>query len=133
VSKPRFTTTLLCAFAGLAVVLGMIGVYGVMGCRVRWQLREIAVRQALGAQRSDVVWHVLRQGFAIILPGLCLGLAGSAALSRLLSSMLYQVPANDPRTLAAVSAGLIGVALLACWIPAMRSARTDPLEALRHD
>jgi putative ABC transport system permease protein len=133
VSKPRFTTALLCAFAGLAVVLGMIGVYGVMGCRVRWQLREVAVRQALGAQRSDVVWHVLRQGFAIILPGLCLGLLGSVALSRLLSSMLYEVPANDPLTLAAVSAGLIGVAVLACGIPAMRAARVDPLESLRHD
>jgi putative ABC transport system permease protein len=133
VSKPRFTTALLCAFAGLAVVLGMIGVYGVMGCRVRWQLREVAVRQALGAQHSDVVWHVLRQGFGIILPGLCLGLLGSAALSRVLSSMLYEVPANDPLTLATVSAGLIGIALLACWIPAMRAARVDPLEALRHD
>jgi len=133
VSKPRFITALLSAFAGLAVVLGMIGVYGVMGCRVRWQLREVAVRQALGAQRRDVVWHVLRQGFGIILPGLCLGLPGSVALSRLLSSMLYEVPANDPLTLAAVSAGLVGVALLACWIPAMRAARVDPLESLRHD
>jgi predicted permease len=133
VSKPRFTTALLCAFAGLAVVLGMIGVYGVMGCRVRWQLREVAVRQALGAQRSDVVWHILRQGFGIILPGLCLGLFGSVALSRLLSSMLYEIPANDPFTLVSVSAGLIGVALLACWIPAMRAARVDPLVSLRHD
>jgi putative ABC transport system permease protein len=133
VSKPRFTTALLSAFAALAVVLGMIGVYGVMGCRVRWQLREVAVRQALGAQRRDVVWHVLRQGFGIILPGLCLGLLGSVALSRLLSGMLYEVPANDPFTLAAVSAGLIGVALLACWIPAMRAARIDPLESLRHE
>ena len=133
VSKPRFTTALLCAFAGLAVVLGIIGVYGAMGCRVRWQLREVAVRQALGAQRSDVVRHVLRQGFAIIVPGLCLGLLGSVVLSRLLTSMLYEVPANDPITLAAVSTGLIVAALLACWIPAMRAARTDPLESLRHN
>jgi putative ABC transport system permease protein len=133
VSRPRFTTALLCAFAGLAVVLGMIGVYGVMGCRVRWQLRELAVRQALGAQRRDVVWHVLRQGLSIILPGLCVGLAGSIALSRLLSSMLYEVSATDPFTLAAVSVGLIGAALLACWIPAMRAARVDPLVSLRHD
>ncbi len=133
VSKPRFTTTLLCAFAGLAVVLGIIGVYGVMGCRVRWQLRELAVRQALGAQRRDVVWHVLRQGMGIILPGLCLGLLGSIALSRLLSSMLYEVSATDPLTFAAASLGLIGAALLACWIPAMRAAHVDPLVALRHD
>jgi putative ABC transport system permease protein len=133
VSKPRFTTALLCAFAGLAVVLGLIGVYGVMGCRVRWQLRELAVRQALGAQRRDVVWHVLRQGLGIILPGLCLGLAGSIALSRLLSSMLYEVSATDPLTFVAASTVLVGVALLACWIPAMRAARVDPLASLRQD
>ena len=133
VSKPRFTTALLCAFAGLAVVLGIIGVYGVMGCRVRWQLRELAVRQALGAQRRDVVWHVLRQGLGIILPGLCLGLSGAISLSRLLSSMLYEVSATDPFMFVEVSAGLIGVGLLACWIPAMRAARVDPLVSLRHD
>jgi putative ABC transport system permease protein len=69
----------------------------------------------------------------IVLPGLCVGLLGSVALGRLLSSMLYEVPANDPLTLAAVSTGLIAVALLACWIPAMRAARTDPLESLRHN
>jgi putative ABC transport system permease protein len=88
-----------------------IGVYCVMGCRVRWQLPEVAVRQALGAHRGDVVRHVLRQGLAVVLPGLCLGLLGSAALRRLLSSMLYhveEVPANDLLMLAAVSVGLIG-------------------------
>src|SRR5258706_8709522 len=104
-----------------------------MGCRIRWQVRELAVRQALGAQRRDVVWHVLRQGFAIIVPGLCLGLLGSVVLSRLLSSMLYEVPANDPLTFAAVSTGLMSMALLACWIPAMRAARVDPLVSLRQD
>jgi putative ABC transport system permease protein len=114
-------------------VLGLIGVYGVMGCRIRWQLRELAVRHALGAQRRDLVWHVLRQGIAIIVPGFCLGLLGSVALSRLLSSMLYEVPANDPFTFAIVSTSLIGVALLACWIPARRAARMDPLVWLRHD
>jgi putative ABC transport system permease protein len=133
VSRPRFTTALLLAFAGLAVMLGLIGVYGVMGCRIRWQLRELAVRHALGAKRRDLVWHVLRQGVAIIVPGLCLGLLGSVALSRLLSSMLYEVPANDPFTFATVSTGLIGVALLACWIPARRAARMDPLVWLRHE
>lgn len=111
----------------------MIGVHGVMGCRVRWQLRELAVRQALGAQRRDIVWYVLHQGFSIILPGLCLGLAGAIALSRLLSHMLYEVPPNDPLTFAAVSAGLTGAGLLACWIPATRAARADLLALLRHD
>ena len=133
VSRPRFTAALLCAFAGLAVVLGMIGVYGVMSCRMRWQLRELAVRQALGAQRKDIVRHVLRQALAMIVPGVCLGLLGSIALSRLLSSMLYEIHANDPSTFAAVSTSLVAVALLACWIPAMRAARVDPLVSLRQD
>jgi putative ABC transport system permease protein len=133
VSGPRFTAVLLFVFAGLAIVLGLIGVYGVMGCRIRWQLRELAVRQALGAQQKDVIWHVLRQGFAIILPGLFTGLLGAIWLSRLLSSMLYEVPVHDPLTFAAASVGLVGVALLACWIPAMRAARSDPLQWLRRD
>jgi putative ABC transport system permease protein len=133
VSGPRFTTVLLLVFAGLAVVLGLIGVYGVMGCRVRWQLRELAVRQALGAQRRDVIWHVLRQGLAIILSGVFAGLLGAVCLGRLLASMLYEVPARDPLTLATVCAGLVGVALLACLVPAVRAARTDPLRSLRHD
>lgn len=133
VSGPRFTAFLLFTFAGLAIVLGWIGVYGVMGCRVRWQLRELAVRQALGAQPGDVLRHVLRQGLAIILPGLVLGVMGSLALSRVLAGMLYQVSAHDPLTLSAVSAGLVAAALLACWIPALRAAHADPLRYLRHD
>jgi putative ABC transport system permease protein len=133
VSGPRFTTVLLFAFAAVAIVLGWIGVYGVMGCRVRWQLRELAVRQALGAQRNDVIRHVLLQGAIIVLPGVIAGLAGALWLSRLLSSMLYEVPPRDPLTFAAVSSGLVAVALLACWIPAARAARSDPLQFLRHD
>jgi putative ABC transport system permease protein len=129
VSGPRFTTVLLFVFAGLAVLLGLIGVYSVMSCRVRWQLRELAVRQALGAQRKDVISHVLRQGFAIILPGVIAGFLAAIWLSRLLSSILYEVSAHDPLTFAAVSAALVAVALLACWIPAMRAARVDPLES----
>jgi putative ABC transport system permease protein len=133
VSGPRFTALLLFAFAGLAVVLGLIGVYGVMGCRVRWQLRELAVRQALGAQPRDVVWHVLRQGVGIVVAGLVVGLLGALSLSGLLASLLYEVSARDPLTLATVCTGLILVALLACWIPAARAAGSDPLQLLRHD
>jgi predicted permease len=133
VSGPRFTTVLLFAFAALAIMLGLIGVYGVMDCRIRWQLRELAARQALGAQRKDVIWHVLRQGFAIILPGFVAGVLGAIGLSRLLSSMVYQASVHDPLTLATVPLGLVTVALLACWIPAMRAARRDPVLLLRHD
>ena len=91
------------------------------------------MRQALGARQKDVIWHVLRQGFAIILPGLFTGLLAALWLSRLLSSMLYEVPVHDPLTFAAVSTGLVSIALLACCIPAMRAARSDPLPLLRHD
>jgi putative ABC transport system permease protein len=133
VSGPRFTTVLLSAFAALAIMLGMIGVYGVMDCRIRWQLRELAVRQALGARRNDVIWHVLRQGITIIVTGLVAGLSGAIGLSRLLSSMLYQVSVHDPLTFATVPIGLVSVALLACWIPALRAARQDPVQLLRHD
>jgi putative ABC transport system permease protein len=133
VSKPRFTAALLAAFAALALVLGIAGIYGVMGCRVRWQFRELAVRQALGAQPGDIVRHVLWQGAAIIAPGFCVGLAGSLAATRWMRSLLYEVSPADPATFAGVSAALVAVALLACWIPAARAARMDPLAALRQD
>ncbi len=133
VSLPRFTALLLLAFASLAVLLGAIGVYGVMGCRVRWQLREFAVRQALGARPSDVLRHVMRQGLAIVLPGLFVGLCAALALGRLLAGLLYDVSPRDPLTLAALSAGLAAVALLACCIPALRAAGSDPLPLLRRD
>jgi putative ABC transport system permease protein len=133
VAKPRFATAMLGAFAGLAAVLGIIGVYGVMAYRLRWQSRELALRLALGAQRGDVVRFLLLQAFGIILPGLGLGLLGSALLSRSLSSMLYDVSANDPVTLAAVSGGLTAVALLASYFPARRAAKVDPMVALRYE
>jgi putative ABC transport system permease protein len=133
VSKPRFIAALLFAFAGLAVVLGIIGVYGVVACRVRWQMRELAVRQALGAQPRDVIGHVLRQGLGMIAMGIAAGLVGSLALSRVLSGMLYEVRANDPATLIGVTLMLSAVALAACWIPARRAARVDPLVLLRYE
>ena len=133
VSKPRFTAALLCAFAALAGILGIIGVYGVVSCRVRWQMRELAVRLALGAQSRDVIRHVLAQGLGMIAAGLLAGVAGSLALGRLLSGMLYEVHANDPLTLASAGLLLSVVALAACWIPARRAARVDPLALLRYE
>ncbi len=133
VSTPRFTAALLCAFAGLAAILGIIGVYGVVSCRVRWQMREMAIRQALGAQPRDVVGHVLRQGVTMIAVGIVAGVAGSLSLSRLLSGFLYEVRANDPVTLVGSVAVLSIVALAACWIPARRAARVDPLVLLRYE
>jgi putative ABC transport system permease protein len=133
VSGPRYTAGLLIAFAALAIALGLVGVYGVMDCRIRWQLRELAVWQALGAQRNDVMWHVIRQGLAIILLGLLAGLSGALGMSRLLTGMLYQVSVHDPFTFTIVPAGLASVALLACWLPAMRAAKRDPAQLLHHE
>jgi putative ABC transport system permease protein len=133
VATPRFTAALLCAFAGLAAVLGIIGVYGVVSCRVRWQMRELAVRQALGAQPRDVIRHVLRQGLTMIAIGIAAGVAGSLGLGRVLSGMLYEVRANDPATLIGGAVLLSAVALAACWIPARRAARVDPLVLLRYE
>lgn len=133
VSGPRFAAVLLAAFALLALVLGSLGVYGVMACRIRWQLRELAVRQALGASPRDVIRQVMRQGLSVVLPGVVLGVAGALAASRSLASLLYGVKANDPRTLALVAAVLVAVALAACSIPAIRAARVDPMDALRSE
>ncbi|HTS75534.1 MAG TPA: ABC transporter permease [Bryobacteraceae bacterium] len=133
VSKPRFLALLLNAFAALAGVLGILGVYGVVSCRVRWQMRELAVRQALGAEPGDVMRLVLGQGFAIIAIGIAVGIAGSLALSRLLATLVYQVRPNDPMTLASAAIVLSAAALMACWFPARRATRVDPLALLRYE
>jgi putative ABC transport system permease protein len=133
VSKPRFTAALLLAFAALAAILGIIGVYGVVSCRVRWQMRELAVRQTLGAQPGDVVRHVLRQGLWMIAAGIAGGIAASLTLGRVLAKMLYEVRSNDPVTLIGVALLLSAVAMAACWIPARRAARVDPLVLLRYE
>lgn len=132
-ARPRFTAALLASFAARAMLLGLIGVYGVIGCRVRWQVRELAVRQALGARPGDVVRLVLRQGVAIIIAGTAAGVAGALSMGRALRSLLYEVPYHDPRTITAAAAPLAAVALAACWIPARRAARIDPAVALRED
>jgi predicted permease len=133
VAKPRFVAALLSVFAALAGVLGIIGVYGVVSCRVRWQMRELAVRQALGAQPGDVLRLVLSQGLAIIVIGVAAGIIGSLALSRILATLVYQVRPNDPTTLASTAIGLAAVAAAACWFPARRAARADPLALLRYE
>lgn len=133
VARPRFTAALLTAFAVLAMTLGLIGVYGVIGCRVRWQFRELAVRQALGAQPRDVVRLVMRQGLAMVVAGTVLGTGGALVLGRALRALLYEVPADDPRTLVAAAAMLVTVALAACWIPARRAGRIDAAVALREE
>jgi putative ABC transport system permease protein len=127
----RLTMTLLGAFAGLALVLASVGLYGVMALSVTQRTRELGIRMALGAARSDVFRLVLGQGVALVSLGIGLGLIGALAASRALSSLLYGVGALDFSALAIAIASLATVALLACWLPARRATLVDPIEALR--
>ena len=131
VAQPRFNTTLLAAFAALALLLAAIGIYAVIAYSVTQRTREIGVRLALGARKGDVIRLVLRQGMTPALAGAALGLAGAWAMTRLISGLLFEVNATDPATFAAVTLLLLAIALLACWIPARRAAKVDPMIALR--
>ena len=127
----RFSLFLLGGFAALAVVLASIGLYGVMSYMVTQRSRELGVRLALGAGKGDVLALVLRQGVALALVGVVIGLAAAFALTRAMRGMLFQVGATDPITFVVVPLLLVGVALFASWLPARRATRVDPIEALR--
>jgi putative ABC transport system permease protein len=133
IAQPRFRALLITLFGAVALALATIGIYGVVAYSVARRTHEIGVRMALGAQTTDVLKLVLRQGMWLAVKGLLLGLAGAFALTRLVASLLYGVSATDPLTFALVPALLFAIALLACWIPARRAAQVHPMEALRYE
>jgi putative ABC transport system permease protein len=133
VATPASTTSLFVTFAGLALLLGMIGIYGVLSFLVSKRTREIGIRMALGAQRRDVLLLIIKEGAKFAFVGVALGVAGAFGVSRLLASQLYGVSATDPITYAAVAIAMTVVTLLACYIPARRAMRIDPLVALRYE
>ena len=133
VAPRRTPMLLLSAFAGAALLLAMIGIYGVTAYYVTQRTQEIGIRMALGAQMSDVLRLVLKNGFVLTLLGVAAGILGSLALTRLLKGQLYEVSAVDLPTFVEVAFGLMAVTLFACWLPARRATKVDAMEALRYE
>jgi putative ABC transport system permease protein len=133
VNQPRFRTVLLGLFAGVALLLAALGIYGVLAYSVSQRTREIGIRMALGANPGRVVALVVARGMVLVGIGLAVGLAGALALTRLMSSLLFAVSARDPQSFAVVSMVLAVVALMACYLPARMAARVDPMIALRSE
>lgn len=133
VARPRFQMMLLSVFALLALILATVGLYGVMSYLVTQRTREIGVRMALGASSSDVLKMIVRQGMTLAAVGCALGIGGALVATRLMSSLLYGVSATDPATFAAISLLLLAVALGACFVPARKAIKVDPMVALRYE
>jgi ABC-type antimicrobial peptide transport system permease subunit len=124
---------LFAVFSTLAITLAIVGIYGVMSYSVSRRTHEIAVRLALGASKSHVMALVLRQGLKLILIGIAVGMAGALGLTRLIANMLFGVKPTDPVTYALVGVLLTGVSLAACYLPARRATRVDPICALKYE
>jgi putative ABC transport system permease protein len=132
VARQRFSMLLLGVFAGLALVLAAVGIYSVMSYSVAQRTREIGIRMALGAQRSDVLKMTVAHGLRLVLTGMAIGLAAASVLTRLMSTLLFGISPTDPLTFISISIVLVSVAVLASYIPALRATRVDPMFALRY-
>ncbi len=124
---------LLTGFAALALLLALFGIYGVLSYSVNLRTQELAIRQALGAQARDLTALVVRQGMSLVLLGIGIGLGVALALTRLMKTLLFGVSATDPLTFTVIALLLTLVALPACWIPARRATKVDPITALRSE
>jgi ABC-type antimicrobial peptide transport system permease subunit len=129
----RFLMVLLGIFAGLALLLACVGIYGVISYLVGQRTHEIGIRMALGARRGDVLRLILGQGTQLVVAGIAIGIFGAIGLTRLMASQLFQISTTDPLTFAAVSVILVLVALTACYLPARRAAKVEPMVALRYE
>ena len=132
-ARTSFTLVMLALAGGMALLLGIVGLYGVIAYSVSQRTHEIGIRMALGAQKRDVLKLVVKGGMGLTVIGVGVGVAGALALTRFLSSLLYGVKPTDPLTFVVVSLVLTGVALLACYIPARRATKADPIVALRYE
>jgi putative ABC transport system permease protein len=132
-AQPRLNAALLGTFAGVALLIAAIGVYGVLACSVNQRTREIGLRMALGAQQGGVLRWIVGQGMLVAAAGIGIGLAGAFALSRLLASLLFGIQPRDPLTFTSVAVMLGVVAFSACLVPAVRASRVDPIVALRDE
>jgi ABC-type antimicrobial peptide transport system permease subunit len=132
-ARRRFQTMLLTVFSGIAMLLAVVGVYGLLAYSVRQRTGEIGLRMALGSSKAGVIRLVLREGLSLLGIGLLLGLAAAFAFTRLLTGFLYDVPPIDPFTFALVPMFLFIATLVACFVPSWRAAAVDPINALRHE
>jgi putative ABC transport system permease protein len=133
VATPRFNTLLIGLFAAVALVLTMVGLYGVMSCAVSENTQQIGIRMALGAQRRDVLRLIVGQGVTLTIVGVAIGLGAAFGLTRLMSSLLFGIGSTDPWTFTGVAVLLMGVAAVACYLPARRAMNVDPMIALRQE